>query len=116
MATTAKGYHYPVGTDRLADGDNVLQSLATDVDTWLGKAVTGLATVTVATANVPVSVAVTFPAGFFSGTPAVVTTPQATNPKTIFVSAQNMAATGFLMWGTRNSSGNVTGAYYAVQV
>lgn len=70
MAQTAKGFPYPVGTDRVMDGDNAIQALAEAVDTKLGVAASGtfpagsLATGTA-------SIAVTFPAGRFTVAPAV---------------------------------------------
>src|SRR4029453_9056692 len=73
MATTPKGYPYPVGTDRVMDGDNVMQSMAEKVDTALACTASGRTTV-VTTGAAPSngSTAVTFPAGRFNTTPKVV--------------------------------------------
>ena len=74
-ANTAKGYPYPVGTDRVMDGDNDIRALAEKVDTRAGVMVSGTAVTGVpGSLNTGVSVAVTFPAGLFTATPAVVVT------------------------------------------
>jgi hypothetical protein len=36
MATTSTGKHYPVGTDKVVDGDDAIRQLAIDVDTQPG--------------------------------------------------------------------------------
>jgi hypothetical protein len=71
-SNTAKGYPYPVGTDRLTDGDDAIHDLATAVDTKAGCAASGNVTGNIVTGGTAVSVAVTFPAGRFPATPAVV--------------------------------------------
>ncbi len=70
-ANTAKGYPYPLGTDRLMDGDDAIHNLATAVDTKLGVAASGTAQLTTP-ASGNGTVAVTFPAGRFTGTPNAV--------------------------------------------
>ena len=77
MATTRAGYPYPVGTDRVMDGDDVIHAMADKVDTNLGFGLVGGFIVSgVPTGlNVQTTVAVTFPAGRFTGaTPAVIAT------------------------------------------
>lgn len=34
---TARGFPYPVGTDRVADGDNAMQALASSIDAYLAR-------------------------------------------------------------------------------
>jgi hypothetical protein len=72
MANTPKGYPYPVGTDRVADGDNVIQALAEKVDGSLGLAAGGLVTITPSGAGAATPIAVTFPAGRFTVAPWMV--------------------------------------------
>lgn len=75
-ANTAKGYPYPVGTDRVMDGDDSIHNLATAVDTKLGLAAAGVFTTGAPTAvNTPVTTALTFPAGRFTAPPAVTASP-----------------------------------------
>ena len=72
MANTPKGYPYPVGSDRVADGDNAIQSLAEAVDTNLGRAAQGRVTMpNVPTGGGTVSAAVSFPASRFTANPRV---------------------------------------------
>ena len=68
-ATTPKGYPYPLGTDRVTDGDDSIHNLATAVETLLGVAASGSVVVTVATGTASGSIAVTFPAGRFPAAP-----------------------------------------------
>lgn len=116
MATTPKGYPYPLGTDRVMDGDNVVQALATAVDGWLGKAWTATTIVNVATGGGNGSVAVTFPAGHFTATPNVITTSQSTAPQNAQGAASNASATGVTIYGTRATAGPVSINWYAVQL
>lgn len=116
MATTTKGYPYPLGTDRLMDGDNVIQALAEAVDDSLGKALAGKAAVNAATAGTIASLAVTFPVGYFTAAPVVVVNHLQNNPFTVLAGAFNIAATGFTCYALRTgSTGVVTVCYYAVQ-
>jgi hypothetical protein len=73
VASTSKGFPYPLGTDRVADGDNAIQALAEKVDTAAGLHAAGSVTVTTTGANPSEgAVAVTFPAGRFTAAPRVV--------------------------------------------
>lgn len=68
MPNTTNGYRYPAQSDPVAQGATAIQNLAQDVDSLLGVAARGKATITfsnVASANV----AVTFPAGRFTAPP-----------------------------------------------
>jgi len=69
MANTAKGYPYPVGTDRVMDGDDAIHSLATAVETLLGVAASGSVVVTLTTGAFTGNTAVTFPVGRFLAAP-----------------------------------------------
>lgn len=80
-ANTPKGYPYPLGTDRLMDGDDAIHALATAVDTKLGVAAAGSFTAAnSATNSAPVTTAVTFPVGLFTAPPVVVANPNVTDP------------------------------------
>lgn len=70
--TTTRGLPYPTGTDRVADGDNAIQSLAEAVDTSLMGRQSG--TVSIAVSGTPGtgSQAITFTAGRFTAAPVVV--------------------------------------------
>jgi len=108
-ANTAKGYPYPVGTDRVMDGDNDIRALAEAVDTKVGLACSGKVTPPVPGAlNTPVSVAVTFPAGLFSVAPIVVANPDTNSPHLTVGSASGATATGCLVWYAKTSGGLVS--------
>jgi hypothetical protein len=70
-ANTPRGYPYPLGTDRVMDGDDAIHNLATAIDTKLGVSAVGLVTHSFAGANQS-TVAVTFPAGRFVNPPVAV--------------------------------------------
>ena len=59
--TSAKNLPYPLGTDRLMDGDDAIHSLAAAVDNMVQ---TGLVTLTPVTANVVVTATVTIPVAY----------------------------------------------------
>lgn len=70
-ANTAKGYPYPLGTDRVMDGDDAIKNLATAVDTKL-PARTYVTDGVVAISNaIAANVSITFPAGRFTVAPRV---------------------------------------------
>ena len=102
-ANTPKGYPYPLGTDRVMDGDDAIHNLATAVETKLGVATAGTVNVNVVTGGTPASVAVTFPVGLFSATPNVVTTCVSGAPQNTPSGASGVSATGATIWGSRNS-------------
>lgn len=106
-ATTAKGYPYPLGTDRLMDGDDAIKNLATAMDTKSGVSASGVATVPVAVIGTPVSVTVTFPAGRFSTAPNVQVTAQATAPQNfaVGIGSGSITTTGVTIWGTKIAAG-----------
>lgn len=67
MALTPGGFPYPVGTDRVMDGDDAIKALAEALDPRTVKAI-ATGSITVATTGTPAtgSVTVTFPVGRFS--------------------------------------------------
>ena len=71
-ATTARGYPYPLGTDRVADGDDAIHSLATQIDTALGASAAGTVGITHASAGTTASASVTFPVGRFTAPPTFI--------------------------------------------
>lgn len=120
-ATTPKGYPYPLGTDRLTDGDDAIHSLATAVDTKLGAAASGAVNVPVAIGQASASVVVTFPAGRFSVAPVVVAGSSGTNPGWGTFLANTVSAAGCTLTtvnrdGTPASSAfTVLGVWFAHQ-
>jgi hypothetical protein len=118
MATTAKGYHYPLGSDRLADGDDILRSLATDCDTILGVAAAGTtAAVALPVVGTPASVAITFPVGRFTAAPTISVTPRTNNPQQVYAGAANPTTAGVNAWVCRNTgTAAIAVDWYAVQL
>lgn len=77
MAQTSTGYPYPLGTDRVMDGDNVIHALAVAIP----QIQAGVVNFAAPTANAVTSVVVNFPKAFPAGTvPVVVATVNASNP------------------------------------
>ena len=71
-ASTAHGYPYPVGTDRVADGDNAIQALAEKVEANLvGGVWSAAVTVNLTATATGANQVVTFPAGRFTVAPVV---------------------------------------------
>jgi hypothetical protein len=70
---TPLGFPYPLGTDRLSDGDDVIRALATAIDGHTGVLASGLAQVATVGGTTG-TLAVTFPAGRFTLPPNVVCT------------------------------------------
>jgi len=94
MATNAKGYPYPLGTDRVMDGDDVIHALADAVAAKLGQQVaTGQASVALNNATTA-NVAVTFPAGVFTVVPRVVCV-LAQNTSQVYATSGGVTASGF---------------------
>jgi hypothetical protein len=117
-ANTPKGYPYPLGTDRVTDGDDSIHALATAVDTRAGVGTAGTVSTPVpGGVNIQTSVAVTFPAGLFTAAPSVIATVGGGAPQQAACSWSAVTATGCTLWGVRLSGGAVatTIAYHAVQ-
>lgn len=107
--TSAKGYPYPTGTDRVMDGDNAIQALAEKVDSAAGTMASGVFTVS---AVGVVNTAVTFPVGRFVAPPNITATVTAgastSNPCFVAV------ATGPTAGGATISANRASGAAYQV--
>jgi hypothetical protein len=118
-ANTAKGYPYPLGTDRVMDGDDSIKALAEAVDVHLGRAASGVATTPVSSAlNAPVTVAVTFPVGRFSAPPQVNVTAVGANPAWSTGIAATATTGGVTLTAAKVYGGNAAAslAWVAVQV
>lgn len=115
---TARGFPYPVGTDRVMDGDNAIRALAEKVDTDTGRpTAAGAVSVATAAVNVPVTTLVTFPAGRFTAAPAVSATPVTTAPQVFTVSiGGSVTTTSVPITANRNTAGGgVSVNWVAVQ-
>lgn len=117
-ANTAKGYPYPVGTDRVMDGDDAIKALAETVDTRLGVAATGIAaTPATSSLNQAVSVLVTFPVGRFTAAPAVFVTAVGGGAALGPAQQANPSTTGVTLYCSRVSGGMgpITLGWLAIQ-
>jgi hypothetical protein len=112
---TPKGYPYPLGTDRLADGDDAIHSLATAIDTRLGVACSGVTVVNVATGGTAGIVAVTFPAGLFTVAPTCLATWAGTALATTACAISGPATTGMNVSGVRAGVGTLNVHWLAIQ-
>jgi hypothetical protein len=116
-ANTPKGYPYPLGTDRVMDGDDSIHSLATAVDSRLGVACAGTGVINVTTGGTAAVLAVTFPAGLFTAVPVVfmnITNLQASTSNA--AAAQTITPTGFNATGVRPGAGAVNFCWHATQL
>ena len=117
-AVTPKGYPYPVGTDSMTLGDNVLGQLATSIDTRLGALASGSVFFTRFATTNPDSVTVTFPAGrFVAGVPVFTqATANTTAPASARVGTNPVSATSFVLLAWRESgTGDLTVYWVAAQ-
>jgi len=97
MATTPNGLPYPVGTDRVMDGDDAIKALATALRFYV-------ATVTVTlTATPTTAVVVTFPAGLFTTIPVVVASMTSTGATAWKGGANAVSATSCQLFAQSNS-------------
>jgi hypothetical protein len=104
-ANTAKGYPYPLGTDRLMDGDDAIKNLADAVNVKLGVAASGFFTAAdAASAGAVQTTAVTYPVGRFTSPPGVVAQQATTNPTNIFVASYASTTAGFSCRSLRTAS------------
>jgi hypothetical protein len=120
-ANTAKNYPYPLGTDRLMDGDNAIAALAAAVDTKSGVACSGQATTaTPGGLNQYAAVAITFPVGLFTVAPIVMVTNYGGGTTLTLgaCSTANPTTTGTVIYGSRVAGGvnPVTLNWLAIQV
>lgn len=106
-ATTATGWPYPLGTDRVMDGDDAIKNLATMADTRLGRGIAaGSVSVPTPTVGVNGTVAVTFPAGLFVNPPHASLTVYHTNTSQFYpptVVTGTLTATGMTISACRSS-------------
>lgn len=72
MATTAKGFPYPIGTDRVMDGDDAIKALAEAVGNYHGARIWATQVSVSVAAAASGNAAVTFPAGLFTAAPVCV--------------------------------------------
>lgn len=105
-ANTSNGYPYPLGTDRVMDGDDSIKSLAEAVNTKAAISASGTGTIpTPAALNTTSTVAVTLPAGRFTAVPVVTGSQNASNPMVTVFSISAVSASGFVAYGARISGG-----------
>lgn len=116
-ANTPLGYPYPLGTDRLMDGDDDIHALATAVEKRAGVFASGLANVNVTSGGTAASLAVTFPAGRFTAAPAVVTGAQGNAASTnVAVSvASGITAAGCTISAVKGGAGTQGVWWIAIQ-
>src|SRR5262245_739598 len=113
-ANTAKGYPYPLGTDRVMDGDDAIHNLASAIDTKLGAQASGKVTIPVASNNPTYGVAVTYPVGRFVNAPAV-SVCCAVNPPTNAVASigsSGGSVTGVTIFGVRTTGSGTFDVYW----
>ena len=111
-ATTPKGYPYPLGTDRVMDGDDSIHALATAVDTNLGVQASGKATIPVVSNTTNYSVSVTYPVGRFTETPHAVATAISSAAAAVFYTVGAGNASGFAIYGQRTSGSGPFDCYW----
>jgi hypothetical protein len=114
-ANTAKGYPYPLGSDRLMDGDDAIHSLASAIDSKLGLMASGSLALTIVTGGTPVTVAVTFPVGLFTATPTCFASYGGTVNVQNGAGVQGPTTAGVNVSGVRNSAGTLNVSWLAVQ-
>ena len=113
-ANTTKGYPYPLGTDRIMDGDDAIKNLAQAMDTKSGISAAGTVTIPFTAATTATSVTVTFPVGRFTVAPSPVVTAQITAPQnvTVSVAGGSVTTTGMTVWGYRYSGNSQIGVFW----
>lgn len=98
-ATTPNNLPYPLGTDRVMDGDDAIKALALALRYCTVSATVNLSTTPTA------GVAVTFPAGLFSAAPVVLSILSGTGSTTWVGGVNGVTATGCNLFG-RNITGS----------
>lgn len=114
MATTPNGLPYPVGTDRVMDGDDAIKALATAIRVFS-------TTVTVNLSTSPTAaILVTFPAGLFTAPPVVVGFMNGAGTTAWRGGANTVTATSCQLFAQSNSgsggSGTATVSCIAAQI
>lgn len=105
-ANTTHGYPYPLGTDRVMDGDDAIHNLASAVDEKLRVTASGSINVTLTAGNASASTVVTFPSGRFTDPPAVVATVNG-GPTAYYAGTTTQTATGVTVFAVRRDGTNV---------
>src|SRR4029077_1305740 len=109
--TAAKGLPYPLGTDRVMDGDDQIRKLAQAVDNMVQAGNIG---VNVTTGGTPAQVVVVFPVPYASP-PTVVASPRQANANTaVAVSVDVATATQVAISLVRSSAGTTQVNWMAV--
>lgn len=115
---TPKGWPYPIGTDRVADGDDAMRAIAEKADAVVPMAqAAGFVAVNVA-ASVQGTAAVTFPVGRFTQSPIVVVS---CSSHSTYLAAGTSAAVGGFTAAVRQvdataATVTVTVMWHAVQM
>jgi hypothetical protein len=104
--TSVKNLPFPLGTDRVMDGDDQIRKLAQSVDNM---AQGGLANINVTTGGSPSTLVVTFPVAY-AAVPVVTTGVQGSSPN-IGSGVQAVTATNVTLSGYRATAGT-QGVYW----
>ena len=117
---TALGYPYPVGTDRVMDGDDAIKALAQAVNDKTGVSAAGTFPAGSLATGVA-SVAITFPVGRFTANPVVIPTCVHPDSQAGVLAVSTTGATIGVQQrtaaGATVTTGNSrTGYWYAVQI
>ena len=115
-STTPKGFPYPLGSDRLMDGDDAIRNLATAVDTMVGVFAAGQVNINVTVIGNVAQTAVVFPVGRFTAPPMVVVCVNG-NPINTVVGTTGVTAAGFNAVAVKMAGaiGNVVAQWIAIQ-
>lgn len=109
-ANNAYGYPYPLGTDRLMDGDDAIKALADAIMNKLRYALmSGTVTVPVSSGSAVGTAAVTFPAGMFAAPPGVVATYNGTNVAWSLINVSAVTTSGCTI-GVSHRDGTASGS------
>jgi len=107
---TAHGYPYPVGTDRVMDGDDAIRALAEKIDANVAAGFyAATINVTIPTAaDTNGSAVLTFPAGRFTTPPLVLAVATSTTPTVIQASAVSATTASVQVLCARRTVGGAT--------
>lgn len=119
-STTPKGFPYPLGTDRVMDGDDAIRNLATAVDGSVGAHAAGTVSITTPSADTGATTAVTFPVGRFTTAPRVFMQqtsglPQSNAQYSTFYPG-GITTAGFTASSRRYNAGATGGVWHATNV
>ena len=114
---TPKGYITPNGDDPVLNGDNVISTLAGQVDTRLGVAAAGTVTIASPVANTAYTAVVTFPAGRFTVAPFINLTAATSGPTQVALSYTIGGSTvSFTIYMQATTTANRVVSWHAIQV